>query len=558
MRDNYVKLIDFVFGKYTYTVMKNNDKVMYFEVVNNKYVLPVDSFNLYDNEGKSLTSVNEHFFMNQLVNRINNFCRKGILISDQEIVEYLEKIKSSSGDPELKKLFKGSNMKQIDEFNFEDNKRNLIRYLDKFKYDSFVDYNNVSIFDGSLEKNGSLNNEVESNESLLSQSLDDKTVVSDESLSALEPVVSGEPLEELTDSEVINNELASQSGENKALGESTDVDTEVVDVSDISSAGDSNALYFENIPVNNSLGNVVSSSEYFSNKDNEGTSQNVISDVSQSSVSENNKTVNTSGVGSSLDAPIDFQSLFQSNISDTAESVDVIDDSDLSQSNVSSSISQTNVMPTESVSDVNISQPINNFESSVELNPLSQSDVSIEPVSQSDSLQIDQTLQSNVSGGAENAGGVDTTVDFNSLYQNTTVSQPVQQDMVIQPIYNQNLDNGLNQNSESFSNDGFSMSEPLIENSTVSNMNNDNIKYSEQISFPSINNGLGVMNSNITESDLEKTVVTDKVNMPTLDSVSSEKPKKVKEKKSIGVVLFIIVLLLVLAGFAYFLYNYIF
>ena len=558
MRDNYVKLIDFVFGKYTYTVMKNNDKVMYFEVVNNKYVLPVDSFNLYDNEGKSLTSVNEHFFMNQLVNRINNFCRKGILISDQEIVEYLEKIKSSSSDPELKKLFKGSNMKQIDEFNFENNKRNLIRYLDKFKYDSFVDYNNVSIFDGSLEKNSSLNNEVESNESLLSQSLDDKAVVSNESLSVLEPVVGGEPLEELTDSEVINNELASQSEENKASSESTDVDMEVVDVSDISSAGDSNALYFENIPVDNSLGDVVSSSDYFSNKDNEGTSQNVISDVSQSSVSENNKTVNTSGVGSSLDAPIDFQSLFQSNVSDTAESVDVIDDSDLSQSNVSSSISQSNVMPTESVSDVNISQPINNFESSVELNPLSQSDVSIEPVSQSDSLQIDPTLQSNVSDGADNAGGVDTTVDFNSLYQNTTVSQPVQQDMVIQPIYNQNLDNGLNQNSESFSNDGFSMSEPLIENSTVSNMNNDNIKYSEQISSPSINNGLGVMNSNITESDLEKTVVTDKVNMPTLDSVSSEKTKKVKEKKSIGVVLFIIVLLLVLAGFAYFLYNYIF
>jgi hypothetical protein len=71
-------------------------------------------------------------------------------------------------------------------------------------------------------------------------------------------------------------------------------------------------------------------------------------------------------------------------------------------------------------------------------------------------------------------------------------------------------------------------------------------------------NSLGVMNPNVTESDLEKTVVVDKVNMPPLESVHDEKPKKSKNKKSFGVVIFIIVLLLVLAGFAYFLYNYIF
>ena len=110
MRDNFVKLMDFIFGKYMYTVMKNNDKVLYFEVVNNKYVQPISSFNLYDNEGKSLTSVNEHFFMNQLVNRINVACKKGIFISDQEIVDFLNKVKASCEDLELKKLFNTSGL----------------------------------------------------------------------------------------------------------------------------------------------------------------------------------------------------------------------------------------------------------------------------------------------------------------------------------------------------------------------------------------------------------------------------------------------------------------
>ena len=115
------------------------------------------------------------------------------------------------------------------------------------------------------------------------------------------------------------------------------------------------------------------------------------------------------------------------------------------------------------------------------------------------------------------------------------------------------------------------MTEPLIENSTVSNLNNNNVMYSEQIGATNyisevkdriesnaFNTELDVMNPNVTEMDLEKTVVTDKVNMPQLDEVTDQKGKKNKGKKSFGVIIFIIILLLVLAGFAYFLYNYIF
>ena len=158
--------------------------------------------------------------------------------------------------------------------------------------------------------------------------------------------------------------------------------------------------------------------------------------------------------------------------------------------------------------------------------------------------------------------------DFNSSTLNTIANEEngiSNNGQYVQPI-------GIGESSnEQFSNDGFSLSEPLVENAVDNNLNNNNVMYSEQVSAPSyvsdvkdrleanaFNTELGVMNSGVTEFDLEKTVVVDKVNMPPLESVPDEKPKKTKEKKSFGVVIFIIVLLLVLAGFAYFLYNYIF
>ena len=561
MRDNYVKLIDFIFGKYMYTVMRNNDKILYFEVVNNKYVEPIYSFNLYDNEGKSLTSVNEHFFMNQLVNRINVACKKGIFISDQEIVEYLNKVKSSCGDPELKKLFKGSYMSEINEFYFENNKRNILRYLDKFKYDTFVDYNNVSIFNGSLEKNG--------NQSVADVNLD----TSNESVETND-VVNNEPVVESIDDSVEN--------------------IDVVDDSD--STTTSNNIDFMNIPVDNSLGDVVNSSDYFSNQISDNSSQNV------EEVIENNDVQNVTSndmVQDVVDDIIDESSVV-SNQDNVVQSVDNVQQSaDLTAPlDFNSLYSNNSSQPVVQNNEQAVVDNVQNAQQSVDLTaPLDFNSLYSNNGSQPVVQNNEQPVVDNVQNAQQN---VDLTapLDFNSLYSNNS-SQPVVENSVvsdnIQMVPNtdfssstlntiSNEANGISNDGQhvqpidlnespnvQFSNDGFSLAEPLVENAVDSNLNNNNVMYSEQVSAPSyitevkdrlqnnaFNTELGVMSPNVTESDLDKTVVVDKVSMPPLESVTDEGSKKPKKKKSFGVVIFIIILLLVLAGFAYFLYNYIF
>ena len=561
MRDNYVKLIDFIFGKYMYTVMRNNDKILYFEVVNNKYVEPIYSFNLYDNEGKSLTSVNEHFFMNQLVNRINVACKKGIFISDQEIVEYLNKVKSSCGDSELKKLFKGSYMSEINEFYFENNKRNILRYLDKFKYDTFVDYNNVSIFNGSLEKNG--------NQSVADVNLD----TSNESVETND-VVNNEPVVESIDDSVEN--------------------IDVVDDSD--STTTSNNIDFMNIPVDNSLGDVVNSSDYFSNQISDNSSQNV------EEVIENNDVQNVTSndmVQDVVDDIIDESSVV-SNQDNVVQSVDNVQQSaDLTAPlDFNSLYSNNSSQPVVQNNEQAVVDNVQNAQQSVDLTaPLDFNSLYSNNGSQPVVQNNEQPVVDNVQNAQQN---VDLTapLDFNSLYSNNS-SQPVVENSVvsdnIQMVPNtdfssstlntiSNEANGISNDGQhvqpidlnespnvQFSNDGFSLAEPLVENAVDSNLNNNNVMYSEQVSAPSyitevkdrlqnnaFNTELGVMSPNVTESDLDKTVVVDKVSMPPLESVTDEGSKKPKKKKSFGVVIFIIILLLVLAGFAYFLYNYIF
>ena len=564
MRDNYVKLIDFIFGKYMYTVMRNNDKILYFEVVNNKYVEPIYSFNLYDNEGKSLTSVNEHFFMNQLVNRINVACKKGIFISDQEIVEYLNKVKSSCGDPELKKLFKGSYMSEINEFYFENNKRNILRYLDKFKYDTFVDYNNVSIFNGSLEKNG--------NQSVADVNLD----TSNESVETND-VVNNEPVVESIDDSVEN--------------------IDVVDDSD--STTTSNNIDFMNIPVDNSLGDVVNSSDYFSNQISDNSSQNV------EEVIENNDVQNVTSndmVQDVVDDIIDESSVV-SNQDNVVQSVDNVQNAQQSADltaplDFNSLYSNNSSQPVVQNNEQAVVDNVQNAQQSVDLTaPLDFNSLYSNNGSQPVVQNNEQPVVDNVQNAQQN---VDLTapLDFNSLYSNNS-SQPVVENSVvsdnIQMVPNtdfssstlntiSNEANGISNDGQhvqpidlnespnvQFSNDGFSLAEPLVENAVDSNLNNNNVMYSEQVSAPSyitevkdrlqnnaFNTELGVMSPNVTESDLDKTVVVDKVSMPPLESVTDEGSKKPKKKKSFGVVIFIIILLLVLAGFAYFLYNYIF
>ena len=154
MNENYKCLGNFNFGKRNYVILKNENKIKYFEKINEQYVMPILGFSLYDNEGKSLTHVNQHYFMNELTKKINEAFNKKIFVNDIECINYLDNlIKEISSDIELKRLFKGTNMKIINEEYFERNKKDINKYLDKFRCDTFVNYNNVSIFDGSILKN---------------------------------------------------------------------------------------------------------------------------------------------------------------------------------------------------------------------------------------------------------------------------------------------------------------------------------------------------------------------------------------------------------------------
>ena len=224
MNNNYVVLANLNYGKYSYSVMKFSDKVVYFEIVGNKYVQPITNFNLYDNEGKSLTSVNEHFFMNQLINRINLSCKNGVFVTNDEIINYLNDLKSrTENDLELKKLFKGSLMNQIDEDNFEYNKKQILQYLDKFKCNTFIDYNNVSIFSGSLEKNISSDNSDVNSSNVSSPNVANNVEVSNSIKGDSEVVNASDFFHEQTNSSDlnINNGVNDNSGSNNV---------EVVDV----------------------------------------------------------------------------------------------------------------------------------------------------------------------------------------------------------------------------------------------------------------------------------------------------------------------------------------
>ena len=578
MRDNFVKLLDFIFGKYIYTVMKNNDKVLYFEVVNNKYVQPISSFNLYDNAGKSLTSVNEHFFMNQLVSRINVAYKKGIFISDQEIVDFLNKVKTSCGDPELIKLFKGTYMNEINEFNFENNKRNIVRYLDKFKFDTYVDYNNVSVFSGSLEKNGTVEPAVDQVQ---------------ESVQPVEPVIQQPTAQESNVQPVDVNsngmevvDVIEEPVEENQVSENVEVSNQQPE------ANNSVGFDFMNVPVDNSVGDVVSSSDYFSN------SQSAPSVVP-------NVPVQTESV--------DFNSLYgasqvqsaQENVTEPAvqESVQTVEP--VVENVVQQPVVQGNVQPIVEQPVAPVSEPavppvppvVETVQENPALQPASspadltapldfnalygnkESVPASEPAVQPVEPVVEAVQENPALQPATSSVDLTAPLDFNALYSNTEsapmqsvntndglsniqmipnadFSVPTFDNSVVQTenIASQEVvDSNQSVDENSFPNDGFSLAEPLMDN--VIETPNYIGEVKERLEN---GNSLGVMNPNVTESDLEKTVVVDKVNMPPLESVPDEKPKKSKNKKSFGVVIFIIVLLLVLAGFAYFLYNYIF
>ena len=297
VRENYNNLCVFNFGKRCYVVMKNNDKVLYFESVNGKYVMPITNFSLSENQGKSLTSVNHHFFMNQLINRINVSLKKGYFTNDKEIVDYLADIKSAvSYDMSLKSLFKGSLMGEINEENFERNKREILKYLDRFKFDTSVDYNNVSIFDGSLEKKENNDTDIEvfdldsSSDSLATEPLTDDTnqVVTD----------------------VLDNSNSI----------SLDGNFDFTDV-DKFSDDDSNNLNYEIESID-----VLDDNKSLNSSDN--SFDNILSEISDSSLENQNSVSDLTQSGVQNNVSDLTQSVVQNNVSDLTQSV--VQDNDIS------------------------------------------------------------------------------------------------------------------------------------------------------------------------------------------------------------------------------------
>lgn len=267
MKENYSELCSFNFGKRCYVVIKNSNKVIYFERVNDKYVMPITSFDLYDNEGKSMTLVNEHFFMNQLVSRINIALGKGYFVNDVEIIDYLSGINSSiEGDVNLKKILKGSLMSKIDVDNFEFNKKRILDYIDKFKIETYVDYNNVSVFNGSLSKN--IVNDVDVNNFNFSSDTYDEIVDDDKSNVEVSNDLANDS--ELVNDEKLDFEISDEIVDNSKSNDEI-VDDEVIEIDDIDS---------KNVVLNDSV-------NFSSNDFEEIIDDDIISDTFNKSDNEN-------------------------------------------------------------------------------------------------------------------------------------------------------------------------------------------------------------------------------------------------------------------------------
>lgn len=292
MRESYNDLCVFNFGKRSYIIMKNSIRIMYFERVNGNYEMPIVNFSLYDNVGKSLTVVNQHFFMNQLVNRLNVALKKGIFSNNDELVSFLNDLKSKiENDDYLKKLFKGSLMKEIEENDFENNKREILKYMDSFKFDTFINYNNVSIFNGSLEKepDEEVSNQIETEE--VSNQIENEKVsnqIENEEVSneVVSNDMSDQVVDEIVDSEEVTNKVVSE----PILFNSTQVvqSTPQVIKENNNEVFKSNDFSFD--VINNDESQAISSSDYF----NFGASLN--ENISQVSIDNSSQGVINSSV----------------------------------------------------------------------------------------------------------------------------------------------------------------------------------------------------------------------------------------------------------------------
>lgn len=293
MQDNYVILGIFNFGKRKYEVLNNNGEIKYFEKINDQYVMPIINFNLYENSGKSLTQVNQHYFMSELVKKIQESFKRKIFVTDEECSSFLDDfISKVCSDLEFKKLLKGSYMKDINEDNFELNKKRIDKYLNSYKFDTFIDYNNVSIFNGSISK---LDNSDVDNESV---ELNKKAEVNNE-------------VSEINDSEINNVETSKQEETEVIENNIIDYDIDIIDIQDDidnnsqnSSLSNDSSKISESVELNNNininefdLNDVDVESHAFDNEvsDDINLDENVYNDV-DNKVNEKNNNLNDKNI----------------------------------------------------------------------------------------------------------------------------------------------------------------------------------------------------------------------------------------------------------------------
>ena len=550
MGDNYSNLCIFNFGKRSYSIMKNGDKVLYFEVVDGKYVMPITSFSLYDNEGKSLTVVNQHFFMNQLINRLNVAFKKGYFSDDNDIMSYLNDMKNKiERDVDLNKLFKGSLMPEIDEFNFEQNKRKILEYLDKFKFDTFINYNNVSIFSGSLEKNPS-----------------------DEALVQEAPVEV--PIETVQENvPVVSQEVSSE--------ESVVTDAPSLDsIEDISKAFDFSTTKF------NDTNEFVNSNDYFGNVS--GASQAPkVEDLSSSMVSSSdyfsqlNSTNNTEAPVQEV-SPVEVQEVVapvEPVVNSIQPEVVPVVEPPVEVPLVETPVREVNPIGMELPPVENLTQEVNPIE-------VPQAEA---PVQNVDSFGMDIPVVEPVIAPTP----VEPVVNPVPVQEvNPVEVQPVEPVVVsepVQPVINpapvevpvmgstvqsvSPIDMGFNPLNNDVQNvnvnDNIVQSAPVVENTPASSYtsevmdrfnNSDSSFGGSPFDTEVAGDSFGFEVSNTTVGD---SVISDNNELPELENISSEQIEspvidKTDKKSHLGIIIFLIVLVLVLAGLAYYLYKYVF
>ena len=563
MGDNYSNLCIFNFGKRSFSIMKNGDKVLYFEVVDGKYVMPITSFSLYDNEGKSLTVVNQHFFMNQLINRLNVAFKKGYFSDDNDIMSYLNDMKNKiERDVELNKLFKGSLMTEIDEVNFEQNKRKILEYLDKFKFDTFINYNNVSIFSGSLEKNPS-----------------GESIVSDEApvevqAAPVEPVVNSvqeAPVE--VPNEVAAETLDSIEDISKAFDFST---TKFNDTNEFVNSND----YFGNVSsvsqapkVEDLSSSMVSSADYFSQLNSANTSEVQAAPAVETvvetpvEVPQMEMPAPTPAETSQMEIPVEVPvevpveapvqevspiGMELPPVENLTQEVNPIEVPQL-ETPVQNVDSFTMDVPTvepavASVEPVQIPTPVEPV-----INPVPVQEVPVQEVNPVEVQPVEPVV------ALEPAQQVISPAPAEVPAMESTVQSVSPIDMGFNPLNNDVQNVNVN--------DNIVQSTPVVENTPSSytsevmdRFNNDSSFGGSPFDTEVAGDSFGFEVSNTTVGD---SVISDNNELPELENISSEQIEspvidKADKKSHLGIIIFLIVLVLVLAGLAYYLYKYVF